>query len=156
MKYTAAAFEILWCTANITLKNNCLIKHTKHSKENVFAPFFLILISSMLTFNSYCQKPVLSDEEVVSETVIKEIDEVFQSQDFLKKKNKNFFDVKGTMTVDIGVVENGKVATFFKVESSITNTDFINFMSDYILDHKFKFKLHKKQRYKIRYNINFN
>ena len=101
------------------------------------------------------QKPVLTDEEVVAETVTKEIDEVFQSQDFTKKKNKKYADIKGTMVVDIGVVQNGKVSTFFKVDSDITNIDFINFMSDYILDHKFKFKLQKQQRYKIRYTATF-
>ena len=85
----------------------------------------------------------------------KEIDEVFQSQEFTKKKNKKFADVKGTMVIDISVVQNGKVATFFKVDSDIMNIDFINFMSSYILDHKFQFKLQKQQRYKIRYTITF-
>ena len=33
--------------------------------------------------------------------------------------------------------------------------DFINFMSDYILTHKFNFKLQKQQRYKIRYTTTF-
>ncbi len=101
------------------------------------------------------QKPVLTDEEVVAETVTKEIDEVFQSQEFIKKKNKKFSEVKGTMVIDISVVQNGKVATFFKVDSDIKNIDFINFMSSYILDHKFQFKLQKQQRYKIRYTITF-
>jgi hypothetical protein len=107
------------------------------------------------TQNVLAQKPVLTDEEVVAETVTKEIDEVFQSEEFLKKKNKKFAEVKGTMVVDIGVVQNGKVSSFFKVDSDIKNIDFINFMSSYILDHKFKFKLQKQQRYKIRYTITF-
>lgn len=112
---------------------------------------FLLLISPAIN----AQKPVLTDEEVVAETVTKEIDEVFQSQEFTKKKNKKFADVKGTMVIDIGVVQNGKVSTFFKVDSDIKNIDFINFMSSYILDHKFQFKLQKQQRYKIRYTITF-
>jgi hypothetical protein len=37
------------------------------------------------------------------------------------------------MVIDISVVQNGKVATFFKVDSDIKNIDFINFMSSYIL-----------------------
>jgi hypothetical protein len=117
----------------------------------VFGLTFLILISPAIN----AQKPVLTDEEVVAETVTKEIDEVFQSQEFTKKKNKKFADVKGTMVIDISVVQNGKVATFFKVDSDIKNIDFINFMSSYILDHKFQFKLQKQQRYKIRYTITF-
>ncbi|WP_298394529.1 hypothetical protein [Flavobacterium sp.] len=112
---------------------------------------FLLLISPVIN----AQKPVLTDEEVVAETVTKEIDEVFKSQEFSKKKNKKFSDVKGTMVIDIGVVQNGKVSTFFKVDSDIKNIDFINFMSSYILDHKFQFKLQKQQRYKIRYTITF-
>ncbi|MBN8640278.1 MAG: hypothetical protein J0L86_00570 [Flavobacteriales bacterium] len=117
----------------------------------VFGLTFLLLISPVM----HAQRPVLTDEEVVSETVTKEIDEVFQSSDFTKKKAKKFADVKGTMVVDIGVVQNGKVSSFFKVDSDIKNIDFINFMSDYILNHKFQFKLQKQQRYKIRYTITF-
>jgi hypothetical protein len=116
----------------------------------------LVLALVMLsTQNLSAQRPVLTDEEVVSETVTKEIDEVFQSEDFQKKKNKKYAEVKGTMVVDIGVVQNGKVSSFFKVDSDIKNIDFINFMSNYILEHKFKFKLQKQQRYKIRYTITF-
>lgn len=116
----------------------------------------LVLAFVMLASqNVSAQRPVLTDEEVVSETVTKEIDEVFQSEDFQKKKNKKYAEVKGTMVVDIGVVQNGKVSSFFKVDSDIKNIDFINFMSNYILDHKFKFKLQKQQRYKIRYTVTF-
>lgn len=116
----------------------------------------LVCIFLMLfTQNALAQKPVLTDEEAVSETVTKEMDEVFQSEDFQKKKNKKYAEVKGTMVIDIGVVQNGKVSSFFKVDSDIKNIDFINFMSAYILDHKFKFKLQKQQRYKIRYTITF-
>lgn len=117
----------------------------------VFGLTFLLLLSPVMN----AQRPVLTDEDVVTEMVTKEVNEVFQSQEFTKKKNKKFSDVKGTMTIDIGVVQNGKVATFFKVDSDIKNIDFINFMSDYILEHKFQFKLQKQQRYKIRYSITF-
>ena len=112
---------------------------------------FVMLASQKVS----AQRPVLTDEEVVSETVTKEIDDVFQSEDFQKKKNKKYAEVKGTMVVDIGVVQNGKVSSFFKVDSDIKNIDFINFMSNYILNHKFKFKLQKQQRYKIRYTVTF-
>lgn len=117
-----------------------------------------ILVLSVLFIISpviHAQRPVLSDEEQVTEMVTKEMDEVFQSTDFIKKKDKKFADVNGEMIVDVGVVQNGKVSTFFKVDSDIKNIDFINFMSEYILDHKFKFKLQKQQRYKIRYTIKF-
>ncbi|WP_395061662.1 hypothetical protein [Flavobacterium sp.] len=117
----------------------------------VFGLTFLLLLSPVMQ----AQRPVLTDEEVVAETVTNEINAVFQSSDFTKKKNKKFADVKGTMTIDIGVVQNGKVSTFFKVDSDIKNPNFTNFMSDYILDHKFDFKLQKQQRYKIRYTITF-
>ncbi len=101
------------------------------------------------------QRPVLTDEEQITEVVTNEINEIFQSQDFAKKKTKKYADVKGTMIIDIGVVQNGKVSSFFKVDSEIKNIDFINFMSDYILNHKFQFKLQKQQRYKIRYTVTF-
>jgi hypothetical protein len=120
--------------------------------------FIKAIIITFLLLNIYsvaAQKPVLTDEEVVIETVTKEIDDVFVSKEFLNKKNKKFTDIKGTMVVDIGIVQNGKVSSFFKVESDIKDIDFINFMSDYILNHKFNFKLQKQQRYKIRYTITF-
>ncbi len=120
--------------------------------------FIKVIIITFLLLNVYsvaAQKPVLTDEEVVIETVTKEIDDVFVSKEFLNKKNKKFTDIKGTMVVDIGIVQNGKVSSFFKVESDIKDIDFINFMSDYILNHKFNFKLQKQQRYKIRYTITF-
>lgn len=116
--------------------------------------FFLFIFISANNF-SFAQRPVLTDEEIVSETVIAEMNDVFQSNDFLKQKNKKYADIKGSMTIDITVIQSGKVATFFKAESSIKDIDFINFMSEYILNHKFKFKLEKKKRYKIRYNITF-
>lgn len=109
----------------------------------------------MCSTTAFAQRPVLTDEEEVSATVTKEIDEVFKAEDFTKKKNKKYPDVKGTMIIDIGVVQNGKVSSFFKVDSDIKNIDFINFMSDYILHHKFQFKLQKQQRYKIRYTATF-
>lgn len=113
---------------------------------------FLFLLLSTPTFS---QKKVLTDEEEVAEMVIKEIDAEFQSENFLKKKNKKFAAVSGTVTIDVGVVQNGKVSTFFKVDSDFKNPDFINFISDYILEHKFYFKLQKQQRYKIRYTVTF-
>ena len=115
----------------------------------------LILILGLLSFNANAQRPVLTDEEQITEVVTTEIKELFQSKDFLKTKAKKYADVKGAMTVDVGIVQNGKVSTFFKVDSEIKNIDFINFMSDYILSHKFQFKLQKQQRYKVRYSITF-
>ena len=116
------------------------------------ALLLLILFASLTTF---AQRPTLSDQETVSQAVIAEVDALFASEDFTKKKSRRFPDVSGIMTVDIGVVQNGKVSTFFKAESDISNIDFIDFMSQYILDHKFRFKLPKKQRYKIRHTLKF-
>ncbi|MGL2966520.1 hypothetical protein [Flavobacterium sp. XGLA_31] len=118
-------------------------------------PLLLFTFFLLCTTKALAQRPLLTDEEVVSEMVTKEIDQVFHSEEFTKKKNKKFADIKGTMVIDIGVVQNGKVSSFFKVDSDIKNIDFINFMSDYILQHKFQFKLEKQQRYKIRYIATF-
>lgn len=112
---------------------------------------FLLLIAPGMQ----AQRPVLTDEEQVMETVTQEVDAVFQSDDFTRRKMKKYPNAKGTMVIDIGVIQSGKVATFFKVDSEITDIDFINFMSKYILEHKFNFKLQKQQRYKIRYTITF-
>ncbi len=117
--------------------------------------FFYLMLFVLYTTNLQAQRPVLTDEEQITEVVTNEINELFQSKDFIKTKAKKYADVQGTMTVDVGIIQNGKVSTFFKVDSDIKNINFINFMSDYILDHKFKFKLQKQQRYKVRYAITF-
>ncbi len=116
-----------------------------------FIGTFLLLFSTP----AFSQKKVLTDEEEVTEMVTKEIDAEFHSESFLKKKNKKFAAVSGAVTIDVGVVQNGKVSSFFKVDSEMKNPDFINFISEYILEHKFYFKLQKQQRYKIRYSITF-
>ena len=117
--------------------------------------FFLGLFLLLFSVPSFSQKKVLTDEEEVTEMVTKEMDELFQSKDFLKQKDKKYKDVKGTIISDIGVIQSGKVSTLFKVDSDFNNPDFTNFLSDYIIDHKFFFKLQKQQRYKVRYSITF-
>jgi hypothetical protein len=116
----------------------------------------VLLIWILACSIGFAQRPTLTDEESVAQAVITEIEEVFQSADFIKKKERKFKGVSGYMVIDISVIQNGKVSTFFKAESDISDIDFINFMSDYILTHKFRFKLPKKQRYKIRHKLNFN
>ena len=101
------------------------------------------------------KKQVLTAEEQVTEMVTKEMDELFKSKDFLKQKDKKFKDIKGTIVTDVGIIQSGKVSTFFKVDSEIDNPNFTNFLSEYILEHKFYFKLQKQQRYKVRYSITF-
>jgi hypothetical protein len=117
--------------------------------------FFFGLFLLLFSAPSFAQKQLLTDEEQVAEMVTKEMDELFQSKDFLKQKDKKFKDVKGTIVTDIGVIQSGKVSTFFKVDCDIKNPMFTNFLSDYVLDHKFYFKLQKQQRYKVRYSITF-
>jgi hypothetical protein len=59
--------------------------------------FIKAIIITFLLLNVYsvvAQKPVLTDEEVVIETVTKEIDDVFVSKEFLNKKNKNLLILK--------------------------------------------------------------
>lgn len=117
--------------------------------------FFSVLVLLSFSTASFSQKKVLTDEDEVSGMVSKEMDEVFHSDSFIKQKNKKFPTVTGTIVVDIGVVQSGKVSTLFKVDSDINNPNFTNFLSEYILDHKFYFKLQKQQRYKIRYTATF-
>jgi hypothetical protein len=117
--------------------------------------FFLISFLFLFSIPAFSQKKVLTDEEMVGEAVTSEIEAVFKSEDFTKKKNKKFASVTGTIVLDIGVVQNGKVSSFFKVDSDINNAMFTNFISEYILNHKFYFKLEKQQRYKIRYTAIF-
>ncbi len=109
----------------------------------------------LLSISSFAQKRItLTEEEQVQEAVTKEVDELIKSKDFLKKKGKKFAAVKGYIIVDISIVQNGKLSSFFKVDSDIKDIDFIEYLSEIVLDHKFEFKLPKQQRYKIRQTIN--
>jgi hypothetical protein len=123
-------------------------------KSYLFLMGFFIFISSTTSTVFAQKKQVLTEEEQVQEAVTKEVEELFKSADFLKKKNKKFAAVKGYMVVDIAVVQNGKLSSFFKVDSDIKDIDFIEFLSKTVLDHKFNFKLPKQQRYKVRQTIN--
>lgn len=119
-----------------------------------FIKGFLLAAIMLLSFNSFSQKKqILTEEEQVQEEVGKEIEAAFKSEQFLKKMSKKFSTVKGYVVTDISVVQNGKVATFFKVDSDIKNNDFFEFLSDYLLNYKFNFKLPKQQKYKIRQTI---
>lgn len=121
-----------------------------------FIKTFLMIALVFLSFQGFSQKKqILTDEEQVQEEVSKEVEATFKSEDFLKKKNKKFSAVSGYIVTDISVVKNGKVATFFKVDTDIKNIDFFEFLSDYLLDYKFNFKLPKQQKYKIRQTIEF-
>jgi hypothetical protein len=114
-----------------------------------FIKGFLLIAIMLLSFNSFSQKKqILTEEEQVQE-----IETAFKSEQFLKKMSKKFPTVKGYVVTDISVVQNGKVATFFKVDSDIKNNDFFEFLSDYLLNYKFNFKLPKQQKYKIRQTI---
>jgi hypothetical protein len=116
---------------------------------------FVVLLCA-LSMSSFAQKrETLTDEDRVQEEVTKEISLAFQNKDFLKKKDKKFADVKGYIVIDIGVVQNGKVSTFFKVDTDIKSIDFFEYISDYILSYKFNFKLPKQQKYKVRQTIEF-
>ena len=88
--------------------------------------FVLLVINLFYSESIWSQRPVLTDEETVSEMVISEMHEVFQSPDFIKKKNKKFSEVTGDMTIDITVIRSGKVATFFKVDSTIIVHELLN------------------------------
>lgn len=117
-------------------------------------PFFVLFLF-VFSIGAFSQRKILTDAELVKEAVTTEMDAVFKSEAFLKKKSKKFKEVTGAMILDIGIVQNGKVSTFFKVSDDIKNPLFTNFVSDYILEHRFNFKLPKKQGYKINYIATF-
>ena len=52
--------------------------------------FAFFAMCSTKSWAQFAQRPVLTDEEVVSEMVTKEIDAEFKSESFLKRKNKKF------------------------------------------------------------------
>ena len=126
----------------------------KIKRSLLIAAFCGFIICLLATLSFAQKKPVLTEEEQVQDAVSQEVETLFKSPEFLKKKNKKFNDVKGYIVVDIAVVQNGKLSSFFKVDSDIKNIDFMEYLSDTVLDHKFAFKLPKQQRYKIRQTIN--
>lgn len=54
--------------------------------------FAFVLLVIQLIYNEpvWSQRPVLTDEEIVSEMVTAEMNEVFQSSDFIKRKIRSF------------------------------------------------------------------
>lgn len=117
--------------------------------------FLIALLFLQLPVQAQKRQLLTSDEEV-QEAVSTEVSALFSSEKFLKLKNKKFPDVKGFIVYDLSIVGNGKVSTCFKVDSDIKNPLFINFISSYLIDEKFFFKLEKQQRYKVRYRAEFN
>nr|WP_294897421.1 hypothetical protein [uncultured Pedobacter sp.] len=123
------------------------------NKKTLLSAFFLFFILSAGLNASAQKRATLTDEEQVQEEVSKEVEAAFKSEAFVKKKNKKFPALTGYIVTDISVVTNGKIATFFKVDSDIKNNDFFEFLSDYLLSYKFNFKLPRQQKYKIRQTI---
>ena len=70
--------------------------------------FFLGIFLLLISLPAFLQKKLLTDEEEVTEMITKEIDELFRSKAFLKQKDKKFKDVKGTLTIDTGIIQSGK------------------------------------------------
>lgn len=127
------------------------------SITKLYLTALLCVVLSTAFFSNKVQaqkKPVLTEEEQVHEAVTQEIEALFKSQDFLKKKNKKYSAVKGYIVVDMAIVQNGKVSSFFKVDSDIKDIDFIEYLTDLVMKEKFAFKLPKQQRYKVRQTIN--
>ncbi|RZK39938.1 MAG: hypothetical protein EOO90_16875 [Pedobacter sp.] len=127
-----------------------------HKSIQVLPYLVYITVFFYLTLSNpaQAQRPVLTEEEHVQEAVSKEVDQLIKSSDFLKKKNKKFSGVKGYIVVDIAVVQNGKLSSFFKVDSDIKDIDFIEYVADLLLKQKFEFKLPKQHRYKVRQTLN--
>ena len=114
--------------------------------------FIIFMFSSNLI---YSQKPVLQSETEVSEVVNTELNILFSSKDFLKEKIKKFNSATGSVMFDLGILDNGKINTYFKVEDTLNNPMFVNFISSYIMQHQFYFKLEKKKKFKVRFTNNF-
>ncbi len=127
------------------------------SQRKLFLATLTLILFSGAFFSNQTQaqkRPVFTEEEQVQEAVTQEIENLFKSEDFLKKKNKKFSTVKGYIVVDMAIVQNGKVSSFFKVDSDIKNIDFMEYLADIVMKEKFAFKLPKQQRYKVRQTIN--
>ena len=116
----------------------------------------IVVLFLLFCVNTQAQRPILNDRNLVTSAAVAEIDALLQSTDFITKKNKYFAAMNGAITFDVTLLHTGKVVTFFTVTSDLNHNDFINFVSDFILDHKFSFKLPKNHRHKIRHTVTFN
>ena len=88
----------------------------KISTTKLYLAAFMWAILSTAFFLNQAQaqkRPVLDEEEQVHEAVTQEIEAMFKTPDFLKKKNKKFSAVKGYIVVDIAIVQNGKVCILY-------------------------------------------
>ena len=114
-------------------------------KPLVILLFFISGITNLLA-----QKPQLQTKEEVEAAVEKEMSDFVKTPTFQNAIRKKFPKINGEVTVDLGIDDKGKVNSFFKVESTIMQIDFMEFLSDKLIDHNFNFKLEKNKRFKIR------
>ncbi len=118
--------------------------------KTLVMPLVILLFFISGITNLLAQKPQLQTKEEVEAAVEKEMSAFVKTPTFQNEIRKKFPKMNGEVTVDLGIDDKGKVNSFFKVESTIMQIDFMEFLSNKLLDHNFNFKLEKNKRFKIR------
>jgi hypothetical protein len=109
--------------------------------------FLLLFIGTQSGFAS--KDPLLTGANEIETIVHNDLDHWISSDAYLKFKEHHFPEIKGSLTVAIGVSGNGKIETVFNQDNSTNSIAFFNAFSDLLKKHTFAFKMKKGERIKI-------
>ncbi|MBL0103040.1 MAG: hypothetical protein IPP51_04380 [Bacteroidetes bacterium] len=109
--------------------------------------FLLLFIGTQSGFAS--KDPILTNSTEIESAVHTDLEQWISSDSYLKFKEHHFPEIKGSLTVAIGVSGNGKIETIFNQDNSTNSIAFFNAFSDLLKKHTFAFKMKKGERIKI-------
>lgn len=117
----------------------------------------LIMLLSMLFGGVHAQKKVLiEDYQKVIEAAKAEFDEAMKAPEGALYLFAEKHQIKGTFVLSITIHEKGKVVTVFVKKNEGGSIPSQNTLKDYLMKHRFNFKMPKGNDYKFDHTFQFN
>ncbi|MGE4542370.1 MAG: hypothetical protein AB7D35_14010 [Bacteroidales bacterium] len=117
----------------------------------------LIMLLSLLISGVYAQKKVLiEDYQKVIEAAKAEFDEAMKAPEGALYLFAEKHQIKGTFVLSITIHEKGKVVTVFVKKNEGGSIPSQNTLKDYLMKHRFNFKMPKGNDYKFDHTFQFN
>ena len=123
---------------------------TRSIAKIIVTVFFMI---GSLT--SKAQKKHLSNPQEVEQEVHQVLNTALNSDEGLLHKLKSKNNLKGTFVIDLTINDKSHVISVFVVENNGGTAQGQTTLKDALIDLKFKFKVPKGKRYKIRHTFIF-
>lgn len=119
------------------------------------AKLITALVFMLNVFQLSAQKKHLSTPQEVEAEIhsILNAQLIEEGSDFYKLKHKK--ELQGTYIIDISINDKSQVVSVFIVENNGGTTDGQVLLKDVLIDSKFKFKVPKGKRYKVRHTFIF-